>query len=247
MVSIIPYYYRHRCQNRVTLNSRCPPSGCWFCKTCCHICMERAHPGYATCPRKTQLFIHCSQECKAMIDSAPKFSAEIFPVLLQHGEKPQNLILMQSEGCFSTSISEYTVAQVTICISVEAASVTFGRPFAVVQLRTLKQHIFFATYLANDFSPTEPVYDFPPAFTFKMLKDSDIISQVIKMSLHYSEISTISHLLVKVTEIDTSLSQYFTISLSCERYAHCNTCNSTDLYVFFHFHADFFVKMTCSL
>ena len=181
--------------------------------------MDQANQGYTVTPGKKVMFLHCSEECKAMIENIPQFSTKILPGHVHvHDEGSRNLILMQSEGCFSSILCEYTVAQVIVCISVEAASVTYGKPFAVVQLRTIKQHVFFSTYLANDFSPTQPVYDFPLGFSFELLKDSDIISQVIKMSLHHSEISTISHLLMKVTEIDASLSQYFSITLSCEKY-----------------------------
>ena len=183
--------------------------------------MDQANQGYAVIPgsEKFMFFLHCSEECKVMIENISQFSAKVLPVLLGHvhDDGPRNLILMQSEGCFSSILCEYTVAQVTVCISIETASVTFGKPFAVVQLRTSEQHVFFSAYLANDFSPTQPIYDFPPGFSFELLKDSDIISQVIKMSLQHSEISTISHLLMKATEIDVSLSQYFSITLSREK------------------------------
>ena len=178
--------------------------------------MEQANQGYTVIPHKEMMFMHCSEDCKAMIDKTAQFSTA-FPIL-EYDEGNQNLILMQSEGCFSSILSEYTIVQLAVCISVDAASVTYGRAFAVVQLRTLKQHVLFSTYIANDFSPTQPLYNFPPGLSFELLKDNNIVSQVIKLSLQDSEISTVSHLLMKATEVDDSLSQFLSITLSCEKY-----------------------------
>ena len=178
--------------------------------------MEQANQGYTVIPHKKMMFMHCSEDCKAMIDKTAQFST-VFPVL-EYDEGNQNLILMQSEGCFSSILSEYTIVQLAVCISVDAASVTYGRAFAVVQLRTLKQHVFFSTYIANDFSPTRPLHNFPLGLSFESLKDNNIVSQVIKLSLQDSGISTVSHLLMKATEVDDSLSQFLSITLSCEKY-----------------------------
>ena len=167
-------------------------------------------------PKKKFKFMHCGENCKAVIVNYPQFSAKILPVLLKHNEKLKILILMQSEGCFSSILDDYTVAQITVCISTETS---YGKPFAVVQLRTVAQHVFFSIYLANDFSPTQPMHDFPSGFSFELLKNSGAISQILKTSLQNSEICTVSHLLVKATEIDASLIRYFSITLSCERYS----------------------------
>ena len=216
IVKTIVFICTYRYEKTVPLDHKCTLSGCWYCENSCHICMERANQGYMVISHE-EMFIHCSEDCKEIIKKPSQFST-VFPDLKYYNEGIQNLVLMQSEGCFASILSEHTVAQVMVCISVDAASMTYGRAFALVQLRTLRQHVFFSTYIANDFSPTQPVYNFPPGFSFELLKDNDFISQIVKMSLQDSEISTVSHLLTKATETDDSLSQFFSNTLSCEKY-----------------------------
>ena len=171
--------------------------------------MEPANQGYSLFPSKGVMFMHCGDDCKAIIENALQFSVKILPVL-QLGHNENNLVLVSTDGCFSSVLSAYTVVQVIICMSVETVSVEHGRPFAIIQFRTTEQHFFLSAYLADDFSPTEPVYDFPPGFSFELLKDNDIISQVVKMSLQHTEISSLGHLFMKASEVDGSYFQHHT-------------------------------------
>ena len=181
--------------------------------------MEPANQGYALFPSKGVMFKHCSEDCKAIVDNAPQFLIKVNPMLI-FGYDVKTLILMSSEGCFSSLLSTYTVAQVVVCISIDSAS-TQGRPFAIIQLRSVEQQFILSAYLANDFSPIEPVYDIPPGFSFDSLKDNDILSHVLKIPLQNKGIYTISHLLMEAVKVDASIAQYFCITLDPrDKYVH---------------------------
>ena len=170
--------------------------------------MEHANQGYTLFPSKGMMFKHCGEDCKSIVDKHSLFSLKILPVDLSSHDK-KNLILLSTEGCYSSVLSEYTMVQITICLAIDIASINYGKAFALVQLRTLEQHFFFSAYLADDFSPTAPVHEFPPGFSFALLVDSGIISHVLEMSLQHTDISSISCLLVKAMEVDKMLAKHF--------------------------------------
>lgn len=170
--------------------------------------MEHANQGYTLFPSKGMMFKHCGEYCKSIIDNHSLFSLKILPVCpSSHDEK--NLILLSTEGCYSSALSEYTIVQITICVAVDIGSINYGKACALVQLRTPEQHFFFSVYLADDFSPTAPVHEFPPGFSFALLVDSGIIPQVLEMSLQQTDIFSISCLLVKAMEVDKTLDKHF--------------------------------------
>ena len=202
--------------------------------------MDQANQGYTLFPSKGMIFKHCGEDCKVVTDNVPHFEVKVLPIL-PLGCEEKNLILLSSEGCLPSILSTYTVVQVTVCMSIESASVTYKRPIAVVQLRTTEQHVFFSAYLADDFSPTEPVHEFPPGFSFDLLKDNDIISRVLKMPLQNKGISSISHLLVKATEADASLAKYFCITLGpCDKYVYLLNYHGLVVLVIYYTVAIFF-------
>ena len=90
----------------------------------------------------------------------------------------------------------------------------YGRPYSTVQLHTEEQNILFSVYLCDDLSPTDPVDDFPTTFTFQMLLDSKILTDIFQMSLHTLEIFSISHLLREATKAGLTLANVFSISSS---------------------------------
>ena len=123
-------------------------------------------------------------------------------------------VLASIMGCLASVLSTHTVVQVYICISVERSSITYGRPYATVQLHTEEQNAFFSVYLCDDFSPAQPVEDFPPAFSFQTLIESNLLKDIFQMSLHPLEVFSFSHLLRDSTKADLTLAKMFTISCS---------------------------------
>ena len=179
--------------------------------------MEPANQGYTLFPSEGLGLMHCSDYCKALTENAPHFVPQVLPDFkLKHGEEDL-LVILFSEGCYSSVLSAYTLVQVTVCIATETASEMYGRPFVIFQLRTEEHHVIFSSYISDDFTPTEPLYKFPSLFSFEYLKGSAIVSQVLKMSLQHTEISSISCLLMKATQADASLAKYFSISHSHEK------------------------------
>lgn len=197
-----------RFQNRVSFDHKCSTIGCWYCLDRCHICMEHANQGYTLFPYKGMMFKHCGEYCKSIVHNHSLFSLKILPVCPSSHDK-KNLILLSTEGCYSSALSEYTIVQITICVAVDIASTNYGKAFALVQLRTPEQHFFFSAFLADDFLPTAPVHEFPPGFSFALLVDSGIVSQVLEISLHHTDIFSISCLLMKAMEVDKTLDKHF--------------------------------------
>ena len=154
------------------------------------------------------VFHHCSAECKAIV-------AQLSTKLHPSDQLPnKHLVLASIMGCLASVMSTHTVVQVNICISVERSSIMYGRPYSTVQLHTEEQNILFSVYLWDDLSPTDPVDDFPTAFTFQMLLDSKILTDIFQMSLHTLEIFSISHLLREATKAGLTLANVFSISSS---------------------------------
>ena len=202
-------------KNNPCIDKRCSSSGCWYCSNRCHICMELANPGYNSFFLTEKLiFKHCSADCKAVVDKVSKFTTELYPSYPLKQMAKKQCVLASIMGCLASVLSTYTVVQVYICISVERSSITYGRPYATVQLHTEEQNAFFSVYLCDDFSPAQPVEDFPPAFSFQTLIESNLLKDIFQMSLHPLEVFSFSHLLRDSTKADLTLAKMFTISCS---------------------------------
>ena len=196
------------------LDKRCSSNGCWYCMDRCHVCMEPADQAYTSivqAKKRRLMFSHCSAECKTIVENISQLSTELQP-LKQVDNKC--LILASIMGCLASVLSTHTIVQVNICISVERSSIMYGRPYATVQLHTQEQNVLFSVYLCDDLSPTHPVDDFPPAFSFQILSESNLLKEIFQMSLHPLEIFSISHLLRKAPKADFTLANMFSISCS---------------------------------
>ena len=132
--------------------------------------------------------IICSDNCKAVIGNDPECNTRF------ETQDEKYLTLLSVQGYQPSVLFTHTIIQATVCAKKESNS-TCGRPYALVQLRTKEEHFFFSVYLANDFSPVEPIDDFPPGFSFKLFKESNIFTQVVQKSLQHTNISVISQLL----------------------------------------------------
>ena len=202
-------------KNNLCIDKRCSSSGCWYCKNRCHICMELANQGYTSIiPGEKLMFQHCSAECKAIVDKISQFSTELYLSYPLKQMAKKHCVLASIMGCLASVMSTRTVVQVNICISMERSSISYGRPYATVQLHTEERNVFFSVYLSADFSPTQPVDDFPPAFPFQMLIESNLLMEIFQMSLHPLEVFSISHLLRHATKVDFTLAKTFSISCS---------------------------------
>ena len=203
-------------KNNPCLDKRCSLNGCWYCMDRCHICMELAIQDYtSTLPEEKLTFKHCSAECKAIVDHVSQLSTELHPA----NQIPnKHLVLASIIGCLASVMSTHTIVQVNICISMERSSITYGRPYATVQLQIPEQSVLFSVYLSDDLSPTQPVDDFPPAFSFQILSETNLLTEIFQVSLHPLGIFSISHLLRDATKADITLAEMFSISCSpCER------------------------------
>ena len=209
----LTFCFFHRMKNNLQLDKRCSSiNGCWYCGERCHICMKLANQAYNSIfPAEKLMFKHCSAECKAIVDKVSQFSTELYP---SYPLKQMTNVLASIMGCLATVMSIRTIVQVNICISMQRNSITYGRPYATVQLHTEEQNVFFSVYLSADFSPTQPVDDFPPAFSFQILRESNLLKEIFRMSLHPLDIFSISDLLRYVTKADFTLAKMFSISCS---------------------------------
>ena len=204
----------YRMKNNLCINKRCSSDGCWYCMNRCHICMEPADQAYTSVIQTEKprlMFSHCSAECKAVIENISQLSTELQP-LKQVDNKC--LALASITGCLASVLSTHTIIQVNIYISMERGSIMYGRPYATVHLQTQQQSVFFSVYLSDDLSPTQPVDDFPPAFSFQMLIESKHLTDIFRMSLHPLQIFSISHLLRDAIKADFMLTEMFSISCS---------------------------------
>ena len=154
--------------------------------------MEPAKQGYTLfIPPELLILPHCGDDCKAFMDQTPQ-SYTLTQRVHEPSTNENYLILLSVKGCLPSILSMLTVIEAIICVQLDGCDVTCGRAFALVQLRSTKQHFFFSVYLANDFSPVEPVDEFPSSFPFELFKTSNLLTSVINMTL---DISTISELL----------------------------------------------------
>jgi len=141
-------------------------------------------------------------------------STELHPANQLKQIPNKHLVLASIMGCLASVMSTRTVVQVNVCVSVERSSIMYGRPYATVQLHTEEQNVLFSVYLCDDLSPTQPADDFPQAFPFQMLLESNLVKEIFQMSLHPLEIFSISHLLREATKADFKLANMFSISCS---------------------------------
>ena len=160
------------------------------------------------------MFQHCSAECKVIVEKVSQFSTELYPSYPLKQMAKKHCVLASIMGCLASVMSTRTVVQANICISMERNSFMYGRPYATVQLQTHDQNVFFSVYLSDDLSPTQPVDDFPPAFPFQILCESNLLKEIFRMSLHTLEVFSISHLLRHATNADFTLADMFSISCS---------------------------------
>ena len=160
----------------------------------CHLCMEPAKQGFTLFIPPELILLHCGVDCRAVIDQDPQCYVNTQRVY-EPCINENYLILLSVQGCLSSILLTHTVIKAIVCTQLDSCTDTCGRIYALVQLRTPKQHLFFSVYLANDFSPVEPVHEFPPGFSFELFKTSNLLTNVIHMSLHKTDISAVSHLL----------------------------------------------------
>lgn len=178
--------------------------------------MEDANQGYTLFLSKGLskglIFKHCGEDCQTIIDKAPHFSVQIFPMLI-HGYGEKYLVLLSSEGCFSSHLSPYTVMHVMVCVSIESVSIAQGKPFTIVQIRSKQQQVFFAAYLSDDFSLIEPVYDYPRQESFSCDLQESTFSQIVEKSLQNKGIFSVSQLIMTAIKADASIATYFCTTL----------------------------------
>ena len=181
--------------------------------------MELANQGYnSALPTEKLMFQHCSAECKVIVDKVSQFSTELYPSYPLKQMAKNHCVLASIIGCLASVMSTRTIVQVNISISTERSSISYGRPYATVQVHTEEQNFLFSVYLRGDLSPVEPVDDFPTDFSFQMLIESNLLKEILRMSLHTLEIFSVSHLLSHATKADFTLADMFSISCSpCER------------------------------
>ena len=135
-------------KNNLCIDKRCSSSGCWYCRNRCHICMELANQGYSSIiPGEKLMFQHCGAECKAIVDKISQFSTELYPSYPLKQMAKNHCVLASIMGCLASVMSTRTIVQVNICISMERSSISYGRPYATVQLHTEEQNVFFSVYL----------------------------------------------------------------------------------------------------
>ena len=199
-------------KNNLSFDKKCSTSGCWYCRDRCHICMKLVNQAYTSIfPAEKLMFMHCSAECKAVVDNISQLSTEL-QLLKQVDNKC--LVLASIMGCLASVLSTHTIIQVNICISMERSSIMFGRPYATVQLQTQQQSVLFSVYLCDDLSPTQPIDDFPTVFSFQMLSKSNILTETFRISLHPLKIFSVSHLVRDAAKAETILAEMFNISCS---------------------------------
>ena len=162
------------------------------------------------------MFNHCSPECKKSFDEVSQLSTELHPANPLKQVENKHLVLASIKGCLASVMSTHTVVQVNICISMERSSITYGRPYATVQLQIHEQNVFFSVYLSDDLSPTQPVDDFPPAFSFQKLRESNLLTEIFQKSLHPLEVFSVAHLLRDASKADFTLAKM--LSISCSPY-----------------------------
>jgi len=172
---------------------------------------DQAYTSIVQAKKRRLMFSHCSAECKTIVENVSQLSTELQP-LKQVDNKC--LILASIMGCLASVLSTHTIVQVIICISVERSSIMYGRPYATVQLHTQEQNVLFSVYLSEDLSPTQPADDFPAAFPFQMLIESNLLPDIFRTSLHPLGVFSISHLLRDATKVDITLAEMFNISCS---------------------------------
>ena len=208
-------FFFFRMKSNLSLDKRCSSSGCWYCMDRCHICMKLVNRAYTSFfPVEKLMFMHCSAECRAIVDSVSQLSTELHSATLLKQIPNKHLVLASIKGCLASVMSTHTIVQVNICISVERSSIMYGRPYATVQLQTQEQSVLFFVYLSNDLSPTGPIDDFPSAFSFQMLSESSLLTEIFQNSLHHLKIFSISQLLRDATKEDFTQAKEFSISCS---------------------------------
>ena len=207
----------HRCSEAYDLSYICP-----FCMYRCHVCMKPANVGYTLRPhRESTELHHCSSECKAMVDEHQIHLRH--HSILHKGNKQLSLALISIQSCLETFMSAYTVFQVYIDLLIpqQSSILTCGRPYATIQLKTHKQHLCFSVYLADDFTPVEPMYTFPADFGFQQFKESNILQQLLDKAFEGTNICSVSQLIAKSIELNPSLTTLICLTLtSHNRYVH---------------------------
>lgn len=179
--------------------------------------MQLANPCYTSVvPGEKLIFDYCSAECKKRFEEVSQLSTELHPANPQKQVENKYLVLASIKGCLASVMSTHTIVEVNICISMEKSSITYGRPYASVQLQIHEQRlsVLFSVYLSDDLSPTQPVDDFPPSFSFQKIGESNLLTEIFQKSLHPLEVFSIGHLLRDAAKADFTLTKKFSISCS---------------------------------
>ena len=200
LILLTMYLLYRECSDKkwLAFDRKCSTSGCWYCKDNCQNCMKPASLGLTKIVDNV-LYKHCCDRCLELhfnnVDKTP-VQVEAFSKQVES----EKMLLMVTR-VLPTKMSSNTVLCVQLCVSQNDSKLIDMKPYAVLQIRTLKANAILSFYVNLDLSIGDPLWYCTHTDTIASIdniRGSDIVQQLLLLGLERSGHSNLKTLLATV-------------------------------------------------
>ena len=177
-----------------SLDIKCQPACCWYCKDLCHCCM-RPVSLWATPPPKTSpetdepLLKFCGKACQELVRSEPGSSPKV-SVTFNKKKSVGPAKLQVTKSVLSPGARFNQLEYVELCIGNGCGGRPVGEPYVLWQVRSIKSNSFMAFSINNEFEPLEnlwrsknPQLNVDLAESSVKIRVSQLLSNLLKLVL----------------------------------------------------------------
>ena len=169
-----------------SLDTKCFPDGCWYCKNLCHCCMRKVPLWTAQEAEQTPgslTLTFCGEECRHLVHpkpgSPPKVSA------IYHQKKPGKAIgpakLQVTKSILSPGAEFSQLEFIDLCISDGSEGIPPEKPYIMWQIRSVDCQKFMDFFIADNFEPVKCLWTSKLPQLNVSLEDSVVKSQIYQL------------------------------------------------------------------
>ena len=146
----------------VSVDTRCSPEGCWYCKHRCHSCFQESSIGYNYRTANGQQQYHCSERCYYM-HMGDIADSTIYDIVVGNDFQSQSTgnthLLLSATINLHTWLSKNTVVSSQLCVTYDHTNIPSGVVYLCVIFCTTETHLLPATlFIDHTLSPIKSVW-----------------------------------------------------------------------------------------
>ena len=136
-----------------SLDQKCSPKGCWYCRDLCHHCMQPSCTLYSGVHQDDILLKFCSEACQLFwfpaVDHSPLHAASVLESHQPQKSAPTITVIFKHKD---------RVEQIYLSTGEVSDDNNLNMPYIVWHIRELKLQYFTHFYISKDCLPLKPVW-----------------------------------------------------------------------------------------